>query len=102
MDTNEKRQEVETLRRRANFLQKEVDREVSNCIHVWGREIPHHDIRAAYTIPGDPPGTMGVDWRGPVHVPAETKLKWKRTCEKCGHKEYTTKRKTTETEADFG
>ena len=43
----------------------------------------------AYTIPGDPPGTMGVDWRGPVHVPAQTEDRWKRTCGLCGLVEFT-------------
>lgn len=50
----------------------------------------------AYTIPGDPPGTMGVDWRGPTHVPAETEDRWKRECPKCGLVEYTQRTRTEE------
>lgn len=54
------------------------------CRHDW--TIPVYDPvhTEAYTIPGDEPGTMGVDWRGPCHVPAETTPRWTRTCKACG------------------
>ncbi len=41
------------------------------------------------TLPGDPPGTMGVDWRGPCYVPARTEERWERECTLCGKVEYT-------------
>lgn len=46
---------------------------------------------AAYTDPGDPPGTMGIDRRGPVYVSARTENRWRRTCDHCGHTEWTTR-----------
>ena len=49
-------------------------------------------ITETYTIPGDRPGTMGVDWRGPVHVPSSTKDQWTRTCTECGKEEVTTQK----------
>jgi len=53
------------------------------CTHKWEVQYtPHH--KAAYTIPGDPVGSMGVDWRGPLDVPAKTIMKWTRTCSVCG------------------
>jgi hypothetical protein len=55
------------------------------CSHQWPPEpeyIPEY--HEAYTIPGDPPGTMGVDRQLPCHVPAKTIKRWRRTCLKCG------------------
>ena len=56
---------------------------------VDGKTIYDPIYHAAYTCPGDPPGTMGVDWRGPVHVPSKTIPKWRRTCDLCGKIEET-------------
>jgi hypothetical protein len=52
--------------------------------HVWGQVqyVPEH--HPAYTIPGDPPGTMGVDRRGPCDVPSKTIPRWTRECSDCG------------------
>jgi len=61
----------------------------SECNHDWGETSYTPEYKKAYTIPGDPPGTMGVDWRGPVHVPAETIKKWTRICKRCGKKDVT-------------
>ena len=60
------------------------------CGHEWSDPVRDDIYRAAYTTPGDPPGTMGIDWQGPVHVPAETTKRWKRTCLRCGKVEHTT------------
>ena len=60
----------------------------SLCKHKF-QEVYDPICHDAYTIPGDPPGTMGVDWRGPCYVPAETIPRWKRTCERCGLIQYT-------------
>lgn len=55
-----------------------------------------------YTYPGDPPGTMGVDWRGPVYVPPTTTKRWRRTCRECGFVQYTTQiKKTVEEEPEW-
>jgi hypothetical protein len=61
----------------------------NNCSHVWSPITPDPIVREAYTDPGDTPGTMGVDWRGPCYVPRHETPRWKRTCETCGIVDYT-------------
>lgn len=103
-------QKAKTLRERVEKLStefKDAERElkvyVLNCRHVYGSVKYDPIYHKAYTSPGDPPGTMGIDWRGPVHVPAETKKRWTRECQICGEVEITTKvRKTFEENPDFG
>jgi hypothetical protein len=62
---------------------------VNNCRHTWSKIEEVHQYIPSYTIPGDEPGTMGVDWRGPIHVPAQENKQWKRVCENCGKEEIT-------------
>lgn len=62
---------------------------VQNCKHEWTKPVADHIYHAGYRIPGDPPGTMGVDWRGPVDVPSKTENRWRRECEICGEVQYT-------------
>ena len=64
-----------------------------SCQHNWGQVVYCPEHIPAYDIPGDPPGTMGVDWRPGCHVNAQTINKWSRTCQLCG-----LTKKTTETE----
>jgi len=61
------------------------------CRHEWGTVVYDPEVREAYTDPGDPPGTMGIDWRGPFHYPRQETPRWKRTCAKCGKTEITTR-----------
>jgi hypothetical protein len=68
------------------------------CTHRWSEPAYTPERREAYTIPGDPPGTMGVDWRPACHVPAETIKKWTRTCQECGKVEVTERTTTEKTE----
>lgn len=68
------------------------------CQHKWGETVYAPIIRKAYTDPGDPPGTMGVDWRGPTYVPREEKKRWTRTCTLCGLMEETAQTNTLKTE----
>ena len=63
------------------------------CQHDWIHPVADHIYHPAYIIPGDPPGTCGVDWRGPCPVEAKTEKRWKRTCKKCGLIQYTSKTK---------
>ena len=79
---------------------RELVRADRECNHDWSEPVADHIYKESYTIQGDKPGTMGVDWRGPVHVPASTTHRWKRTCKNCGKKEHTTRTstKTTTTE----
>lgn len=82
----------ETLRK-LDQLKSTIAGMERDCSHTWGpteyKPIEHR----AYTIPGDAPGTMGVDWRGPCYVPATTEKVWSRTCTKCGKVETTQRTK---------
>ncbi len=80
--------EIERLNREIGQLKSQQ----ANCPHQWGEVIADHIYNEAYTIPGDPPGTMGIDWRGPCYVPAETIERWKRVCKICGKIEYTSQK----------
>ena len=75
----------------ADNLQRQLAEMERACQHDWTDAEYDPDYQDAYTYPGDPPGTMGVDWRGPVHVPAKTTKRWRRTCTKCGLVQSTTK-----------
>lgn len=74
----------EAAERRAKALRGQLDAAQRACRHSWGdaRYVP--DRREGYTDPGDPPGTMGVDWRGPCYIPPATIRRWERTCAACG------------------
>ncbi len=82
--------EVSKIKSRIEALNRELESEKSrlnaifrNCRHEWS-DIKYDPIHhPGYTIPGDPVGTMGVDWRGPSYVPAQTTKQWKRTCKCC-------------------
>lgn len=60
------------------------------CSHDWEEKYTpvHHP---GHHSPGDPPGTMGVDWRPPMDFPPSTEPKWTRTCKRCGRVETTTR-----------
>lgn len=92
------REEVNRLKKEYDSAEKRLEAFERNCRHEWGEieYCPEHI--PAYTIPGDPPGTMGVDWRGPCHVPSETIDRWRRVCRICGRVE-TTDRADIETTA---
>lgn len=96
---------IERLRDKVRTLQIELADaeaalkfEVSQCKHSWTDPVAAHIRHEGYTIPGDPPGTMGIDWRGPTYVEPKTEKRWKRNCRICGEVEYTTKTTTQVTE----
>lgn len=60
------------------------------CGHVWTEPVFDPIYHPGYTIAGDAPGTMGVDYRGPMSVGSRTENRWKRTCSRCGKTEHTT------------
>ena len=80
-----------SLHANAARLVREIGQIEQNCTHRWGVTRDVSEYIPAYTIPGDPPGTMGIDWRGPCHVDAKTIPKWERTCQNCGKVETTTR-----------
>ena len=83
------RQEIAKEESRLKRLRQQLQEAETACSHDW--QIENKPIYfPAHTLPGDPPGTMGVDWRGPCHVPAETKPRWIRRCPKCERVEHTT------------
>ena len=75
----------------ANMAQEELQTYQDNCRHVWGetKYTPIH--HKGYTIPGDKPGTMGVDYRGPCYVEPRTEDRWTRECNICGLEQITSK-----------
>ena len=85
------RDRVAELRKELSGAEKDLGDIVQSCQHQYGPTIYDPIYTKAYTIPGDVPGTMGVDWRGPVDVPAHTEKRWKRDCGLCGEEEYTTR-----------
>ncbi len=92
---DKKRQELFAMEEHLRRRRADLDQAEKNCRHEW--DVVRDDLReGGYTIPGDPPGTMGIDWRGPCHVPAKTTPRWRRTCRVCGKVEYTTRIETEE------
>jgi len=101
-NAQETRVHLESAKKRVEQLEARLrgfEQRCNNGNHNWGQpkyDPIHHE---AYTSPGDRPGTMGVDWRGPTYVPARTEDRWVRECRDCGLKQttkYSTK-KVTET-----
>lgn len=90
------RQEIEAVTKEIANLNRIKEGKISRlhaleyqCGHSWGDPIPDHIYHEGYTCPGDAPGTMGVDFRGPCYVSPRTEKQWKRVCKKCGKVEYT-------------
>lgn len=74
---NRGRTEFESAQRRLDTLRR-------TCQHKWSKPEYKPIIREGYQDPGDAPGTMGVDWRGPTWIPAKETPKWERHCTECG------------------
>lgn len=92
------RNDVQRLEKELDTAKKRLEAMVEECRqsgHAWGKEEYTPEHIAAYTIPGDPPGIMGLDRRGPVEVPPQTIKKWTRVCTRCLHKEVAGSRKET-------
>jgi hypothetical protein len=85
---NERQEIIELERQLASKRQALASKE-ANCQHNWSDVKPAHIYHEGYTCPGDEPGTMGVDWRGPVYVPPRTEKRWERSCRNCGKVQYT-------------
>ncbi len=90
--------QVEQLNSARRNVTLEIERLEKSCSHDWEDLEPDRIRRESYMIPGDEPGTMGVDRQGPVYVPATTETFYRRRCARCGKEERTnrtTERKTT-------
>lgn len=109
-EIRKQRLKVESLKSEASKKERELDdaHDVlksleSQCRHHWSEPIADHIYHPGGMSPGDPPGTMGVDWRGPTYYNARTEERWKRICKNCGKVESTSNVKKREVhEPDFG
>ena len=86
----EAQDELERAQNKLNKATRHLEDTQNSCHHQWGETLDASVYHPGYTIPGDPPGTMGIDWRGPCHVESRTDKKWKRVCKLCGKEETTT------------
>jgi hypothetical protein len=82
---------IEAKRRELEAAEQALRNADAACRHEFGTAENADIYHPPYTIPGDTPGTMGVDYRGPCHVPSKTEKRWRRTCKKCGKVEFTTR-----------
>lgn len=84
------RRDIAETAKRLDEMKNRLKRSERDCSHIWGdtKYTPEH--HKGYRIEGDPPGTMGVDRRLPMNVPAETAPKWTRICTVCDKTEVTT------------
>ncbi|MEI6731092.1 MAG: hypothetical protein WCK90_00275 [archaeon] len=85
------RENLEKTAEEFERVKSELERLEKTCRHKYGSVVYDPVHTDAYTIPGDAPGTMGVDRRGPCYVPSKTEKRWKRECTLCGLVEYTTR-----------
>lgn len=83
--------DIKSLEYKLECKKQALNNIITKCNHQWGRLVDCSEYKPAYIIPGDPPGVGGVDHRLPVHVPAQTILKWSRTCTCCRFTQYTDK-----------
>jgi hypothetical protein len=81
--------ELAAAGRTVTGIQTEIKAIQDNCKHDW-KESYDPIVTEGYRVEGDPPGTMGVDWRGPMWVPREEKPRWKRYCPLCDKTVFTT------------
>jgi hypothetical protein len=77
-------QEIKQLEADLRERQESLRGLQSRCPHVWGATKYTPEIHEGYQDPGDPVGTMGVDWRGPIWVPRQEIPRWSRRCSECG------------------
>ena len=85
---NEMRERLKNAQQVVKGLEVEILQAEKRCIHHWSQPVEAHIHHEGYEIPGDEPGTMGSDWRGPVYVSPRTELRWKRGCHNCGKIEF--------------
>ncbi len=87
------RERKQRLEEQLQETQRELTRIEASCHHQY--RITYEPIyHKSHQLPGDPPGTMGIDWRGPVYVPSRTEDRWRRYCGICGKEDYTTHART--------
>jgi len=84
------RDNVERLKAELNSAEDRLKYAVRTCVHKWSNPMDASVIIPGGYDPGDPPGTMGIDWRGPSYYPEQRKQRWRRVCSECGYEQFTT------------
>jgi hypothetical protein len=80
---------AEQCQRDLDAVKQDIHRMQAQCDHNWSDPVYDPIVTGGYTSPGDPIGTMGVDWRGPRYVPRSEPPRWTRACSKCRKMEVT-------------
>lgn len=83
------RSKLQDEKNRVQSMENQLREFERDCHHSWDdvRYVPIHT--PGYQLPGDAPGTMGIDWRGPTWISATTKKRWSRECSLCGFVQFT-------------
>ncbi len=84
-----------TCKQSVDDLKRQLTIRENQCPHRFGETTADNIYHKAYTIPGDKPGTMGVDFRGSTHVPSTIDKRWKRVCALCDKVEHTSETEAT-------
>jgi len=84
VEATQARERAATAKRDLKAAQHALAHIVRSCQHDYTDPVYKPIVQEAYTIPGDAPGTMGVDFRGPCHVPRKETPQWMQTCRICG------------------
>ena len=95
MNSAEVREKARVTKQQAEAAEAAVRRMEKACTHDFSPVEYDPIIREGYTTSGDAPGTMGIDWQGPVSVPTTRIDRWVRHCPLCGKTEYTLNTKDT-------
>jgi hypothetical protein len=69
--------------RQTKLKRQQLQKAESECVHQWTEPKYEPVHYPSYVVEGDPPGTMGVDHRPSITVPARTVRRWIRFCELC-------------------
>ncbi len=85
---NEAKVEVERVGKRLSEAEINLRNYQGRCRHNFTERYDPIIHPGGYD-PGDPPGTMGVDQRGPTSWPETREDRWRRDCNLCGLTEYT-------------
>jgi hypothetical protein len=75
-------QRIDSLESQIRVAREELVGIQRSCPHSWSSRY-NPVVREAYRDPGDTPGTMGIDFRGPMYVPRQETPRWTRTCSRC-------------------
>ncbi len=81
--------EIEDWERKLAAIKAKLAGIQRECHHKWSDPIDTAIVTEGYTDPGDAPGTMGIDFRGPCYIPGTREQQWTRVCSVCGKTEAT-------------